>query len=110
MARFGDPLPVDRHRVMATAGTGRLTLVVAPDSAHPRLVRVLVDDEAVGDLSFPSGPHQASFVAALVSHGLAVLDHEHELITPYDPALFDAPAHEPHHPPSSHRHDGEDRS
>jgi hypothetical protein len=103
VATFRDPVPGDRPRVMATADTGRLTLVTAPDSAHPRLVRVLVDDEPVGDLCFPSGPHQASFVAALVGHGLATLDHERELIAPYDPELFDAPARGPHHPPGPQR-------
>jgi hypothetical protein len=93
------PLPCLDRRVEFPRGVGDLGQE-----------RELVDDEAVGDLCFPSVAHQTSFVAALVGHGLATLDLERELITLYDPALFDAPARGPHHPPSSHRHDGEDRS
>jgi hypothetical protein len=67
----------------------RLRLTTAPASDHPWLVRVRVDDETVGDLCFRSERDRDRLVAPLLASAGATLDHEAELVTPYDSGLFD---------------------
>ena len=92
--------PIDRAVFDPTGGArddepGRLSLVVASDGAHPRMVRVRVDDETVGDLFFRSEGHRAHFVSALVARVGATLEREPDLLIPYDAALFEAPPGDP---------------
>jgi hypothetical protein len=67
----------------------RLTVAVAPSSAHPRLVRIRVDEVAVGDLCFRTDASRDRVIDALVRHAGAEVRRERELITPYDPALME---------------------
>jgi hypothetical protein len=78
--------------------TDRSTLVVAiaPSSAHPRLVRVRVDEVAVGDLCFRTIASRDRVIDALVQHAGAEIRWERERIRPYDPELFErSPRDEP---------------
>ncbi len=82
-----DESATDRHR---------LTVAVAPSSAHPRLVRIRVDEVAVGDLCFRTETSRDRVIDALVHHAGAEVRRERELITPYDPELFEPDRSEPH--------------
>lgn len=82
------------HLSEVTHGTpmtdhSRLTVAVAPSSAHPRLVRIRVDEVAVGDLCFRTDASRDQVIDALVRHAGAEVRRERELITPYDPALME---------------------
>lgn len=83
------PDPSEGARGSWPTGQAILTVAVAPSSAHPRLVRVRVDDVAVGDLCFRTDVSRDRVIAALVHHAGAEVRRERELITPYDPALVE---------------------
>lgn len=72
-----------------TRDRSTLSVAVAPSSAHPRLVRIRVDEVAVGDLCFRTDSSRDRVIDALVRHAGAELQQERELIIPYDPALFE---------------------
>lgn len=88
------PHPSDvAHGAQAT-DQGRLTVAVAPSSAHPRLVRIRIDEVAVGDLCFRTDASRDQVIDALVHHAGAEVRRERELITPYDPALVEPRPHD----------------
>jgi hypothetical protein len=95
------PLPRQPHVAHGAPASDRsdLTVAVAPSSTHPRLVRIRVDEVAVGDLCFRTDASRDRVIDALVRHAGAEVRQERELITPHDPALFEPrPAD-----PTSHR-------
>ena len=81
--------PAEVASGVSSTERSRLTVAVAPSSAHPRLVRIRVDEVAVGDLCFRTDASRDQVIDALVRHAGAEVRAERELITPYDPALME---------------------
>jgi hypothetical protein len=81
------PLPPDVAHSGPATDRSSLTVAVAPSSAHPRLVRIRVDEVAVGDLCFRTNSSRDRVIDALVHHAGAEVRRERELITPYEPEL-----------------------
>jgi hypothetical protein len=93
------PLPHPSNVIHGGPATDRnqLTVAIAPSSAHPRLVRIRVDEVAVGDLCFRTNTSRDRVIDALVHHAGAEVRRERELITHYDPELFEhTPETRPH--------------
>jgi hypothetical protein len=83
------PHPSDVTHGGPATDRNRLTVAVAPSSTHPRLVRIRVDEVAVGDLCFRTDTSRDRVIDALVHHAGAEVRREHQLITPYDQELFE---------------------